>query len=112
MAEPCFGIGGVEPFPRRLPAVEGDLAGCKARRRYVQCALPRRRRAIDPMEDSRIATAFPASACQAVTLRALQRSLSMNPRIDIELDVNGERHRFCRSNRARPWLMRCANSAA
>ena len=75
MAEPCFGIGGVEPFPRRLTAVEAILSGSKHDVDTFNAAAEAAAAAIDPMEDSRNSPAFRHQLVQAVSRRALEQSV-------------------------------------
>jgi len=75
IAEPHVGLGGVEPFPRRLPWVEARLAGEVPDSECFRVAAADAARQVEPMQDSRIDTDFRRHLVSAVTLRALQRSL-------------------------------------
>jgi aerobic carbon-monoxide dehydrogenase medium subunit len=75
ITEPHIGLGGVEPFPRRLPWVEEQLAGEVPDRECFRAAAAAAAERVEPMQDSRIDTDFRRHLVSAVTLRALQRSL-------------------------------------
>jgi carbon-monoxide dehydrogenase medium subunit len=75
IADPHVGLGGVEPFPRRLPWVEARLAGEAPDGECFRAAAAAAAEGVEPMQDSRIATDFRRHLVSAVTLRALQRSL-------------------------------------
>ena len=76
ITEPRIGLGGVEPFPRRLPDVEAQLAGAVPGDKCFHAAAAAAEELVEPMEDSRIATDFRRRLASAVTLRALQRTLT------------------------------------
>jgi carbon-monoxide dehydrogenase medium subunit len=69
------GIGGVEPFPRRLDDVEAILEGNAPDIELFGRAAEAAAAAVDPMEDSRNTPAFRRRLVHAVTQRALERSL-------------------------------------
>jgi aerobic carbon-monoxide dehydrogenase medium subunit len=75
ITEPRLGIGGVEPFPRRLNAVEKMLAGSSPDFALFARAGEAAATAVDPMEDTRSTPAFRRQLVRAVTRRALERSL-------------------------------------
>ncbi len=76
IAKPRIGLGGVEPFPRRLPDVEAQLAGEVPGEKCFQAAAAAAAEQVEPMEDSRIATDFRRHLVSVVILRALQRTLT------------------------------------
>jgi aerobic carbon-monoxide dehydrogenase medium subunit len=76
IADPRFGVGGVEPFPRRIPTVEAMLAGAAPDPALFLRAGEVAASAVDPMEDPRNSPAFRRQLVRAVTQRALERSLS------------------------------------
>ena len=76
IAEPRVGVGGVEPFPRRLPDVEAQLAGAVPGDKCFHAAAAAAAQQVEPMEDGRIATDFRRHLVSAVTLRALRRTLT------------------------------------
>lgn len=75
MADLRFGVGGVEPFPRRLAAVETMLAGSRPDADAFDAAAEIAAAAVDPMEDSRDSPAFRRKLLQAIVRRALGRSV-------------------------------------
>jgi len=75
IAEPHIGLGGIEPFPRRLPWVEERLVGEVPDSECFRAAAAAAAEHIEPMQDSRIDTDFRRHLVSAVTLRALQYSL-------------------------------------
>jgi carbon-monoxide dehydrogenase medium subunit len=75
IAEPHIGLGGVEPFPRRLPWVEAQLVGEVPGGACFRAAAAAAAEGVEPMQDSRIDTDFRRHLVSVVTLRALQRSL-------------------------------------
>jgi carbon-monoxide dehydrogenase medium subunit len=75
IADPRVGLGGVEPFPRRLPWVEARLAGEAPEVECFRAAAAAAAEGVEPMQDSRIDTDFRQHLVSVVTLRALQRSL-------------------------------------
>jgi carbon-monoxide dehydrogenase medium subunit len=75
IAEPHIGLGGVEPFPRRLPWVEARLAGEVPDSECFRAAAAAAAERVEPMQDNRIDTDLRRHLVSAVTLRALQRSL-------------------------------------
>ena len=75
IADPHVGLGGVEPFPRRLPWVEARLAGEMPDGECFRAAGAAAAEGVEPMQNSPIATDFRRHLVSAVTLRALQRSL-------------------------------------
>jgi carbon-monoxide dehydrogenase medium subunit len=75
IVEPHVGLGGVEPFPRRLPWVETALTGEVPDGECFRAAAAAAAERVEPMQDSRIDTDFRRHLVSVVTLRALQRSL-------------------------------------
>ena len=75
ITEPRFGIGGVEPFPRRLNDVEAILEGNAPDIMLFDKAAEAAAAVVNPMEDSRNSPAFRRRLVHAVTQRALERSL-------------------------------------
>jgi aerobic carbon-monoxide dehydrogenase medium subunit len=69
------GIGGVEAFPRRLNEVEANLEGNAPDIVLFRNSAEMAAAVVDPMEDSRNSPAFRRRLVQAVTQRALERSL-------------------------------------
>jgi carbon-monoxide dehydrogenase medium subunit len=69
------GIGGVEPFPRRLNDVEAILEGNAPDIMLFDKAAEAAAAVVNPMEDSRNSPAFRRRLVHAVTQRALERSL-------------------------------------
>src|SRR6516165_9081749 len=58
IADPHVGLGGVEPFPRRLPWVEARLAGEMPDGECFRAAGAAAAEGVEPMQNSRIATDF------------------------------------------------------
>jgi aerobic carbon-monoxide dehydrogenase medium subunit len=70
-----LGVGGTEPFPRRLDEIEAVLEGNAPDVALFGKAAEAVAAAVDPMEDSRNTPAFRRQLVRAVTQRALERSL-------------------------------------
>ena len=106
IAEPHIGLGGVEPFPRRLPWVEERLAGevpdSECFRAAAAAAAARSR--ADAGQPHR--HGFPAAPCQRGDVARAAAQPAMTAAIEIELHVNGERHRIV--GRAAPDAGGCA----
>lgn len=75
IVDPQFGIGGVEPFPRRLNVVEAMLTGAAPDLARFHQAAEAAAAAADPMEDGQNSPAFRRQLVRTVTQRALERSL-------------------------------------
>jgi carbon-monoxide dehydrogenase medium subunit len=75
MAEPRFGIGGVEPVPRRLALVEAILAESEHNAATFEAAAEAAASTVDPMQDPQNTPAFRRQLVQAVARRALERSV-------------------------------------
>jgi aerobic carbon-monoxide dehydrogenase medium subunit len=76
IADARLGVGGVEPFPRRLNEIEVILEGNAPDVALFGKAAEAAAAAVKPMEDSRNSPAFRRQLVRAVTQRALERSLS------------------------------------
>jgi carbon-monoxide dehydrogenase medium subunit len=70
-----LGVGGVEPFARRLNEIEAMLNGSAPDVALFGKAAEAAAAAVDPMEDSRNSPAFRRQLVRAVTQRALERTL-------------------------------------
>jgi carbon-monoxide dehydrogenase medium subunit len=76
ITEPRVGIGGAEGHPRRVTQAEAVLAGERPGDEIFRAAAEAAAEAIEPMEDAHADAAFRLDLVRAVTLRALERTLS------------------------------------
>ena len=75
IVEPRIVIGGAEPFPRRIAHAEESLVGQPSVLESFELASEAAARVIQPMEDVQTSGEYRRALVQAVTKRALERSL-------------------------------------
>ncbi len=75
IVEPCVAIGGSEPFPRRIADAETTLAGRQPADDTFRQVAEAAALAIEPMEDVQTSVEYRRALVQAVTERALVRSI-------------------------------------
>jgi aerobic carbon-monoxide dehydrogenase medium subunit len=74
MTEPCVGIGGAEPKPRRLAEAEQRLAGQEPGPKIFAVAAEAAATAVEAMEDSNYRADYRRDLVRTVTYRALERA--------------------------------------
>jgi len=76
IAEPRIGIGGAEPFPRRIAEAESTLAGRAPDATAFRAAADAAADVVDPLDDIQSSADYPRGLVRAVTRRALERALA------------------------------------
>jgi carbon-monoxide dehydrogenase medium subunit len=74
MVEPCLGIGGAEPNPRRIAPAEQALDGQKPGPDAFAAAAEAAAEAVDAMEDSNYSADYRRDLVRTVTFRALEQA--------------------------------------
>jgi carbon-monoxide dehydrogenase medium subunit len=74
IVEPRVGIGGAEPFARRIPAAEAALTGQPPTAKAFAAAADAATAAIDPLEDHNTSADYRRDLVHAMTRRALDRA--------------------------------------
>ena len=74
--DPCFGVGGAEAVPRRLPEVERFLDGAPAERATFEEAASRAAAALDPLEDAATSADYRRSLVRSLAMDAFEQVLA------------------------------------
>jgi carbon-monoxide dehydrogenase medium subunit len=72
--DPCVGVGGAEPQPRRIAEAEQALAGQSPTPEAFNAAADATAAAVDAMADNQASAEFRRDLVRTVTFRALQRA--------------------------------------
>src|SRR5260370_27632324 len=72
---PHVGVGGAEPYPRRITAAEAQLAGRSPEPAVVRAAAEAAAAAIDPLTDAQTDAGYRRALVTVVTRRALGPAL-------------------------------------
>jgi carbon-monoxide dehydrogenase medium subunit len=76
MADVRIGVGGAEPFPRRIPEAEAALNGQAPCDKVFRAAAEAAARAVDAMEDYQTPAEYRRDLVRAVVRRALEQAAS------------------------------------
>jgi carbon-monoxide dehydrogenase medium subunit len=76
ITDACIGLGGAEPFPRRITEAEAVLNGGAAEGTVFRAAAEAAAKAIDPLEDHQTDAEYRRDLVRAVVRRALESSTS------------------------------------
>jgi aerobic carbon-monoxide dehydrogenase medium subunit len=74
IVDPCVGVGGAEPHPRRIADAEQALAGQSPTADAFNAAADAAAAAVDAMADNQASAEFRRDLVRTVTFRALQRA--------------------------------------
>ena len=74
IVEPRIGVGGAEPFPRRIPQAEAALDGQAPGDKVFRAAAEAAAKAVDAMEDHQTTADYRRDLVRAVVRRALENS--------------------------------------
>jgi aerobic carbon-monoxide dehydrogenase medium subunit len=74
IVDPCVGVGGAEPHPRRIAEAEQALAGRSPTADVFNAAADATAAAVDAMADNQASAEFRRDLVRTVTFRALQRA--------------------------------------
>jgi aerobic carbon-monoxide dehydrogenase medium subunit len=74
IVRPRIGVGGAEPYPRRIPEAERALAGQPPTADAFNAAADAAATAVDAMADNQASAEFRRDLVRTVTFRALQRA--------------------------------------
>jgi len=74
IVEPRIGIGGAEPFPRRIAEAEGVLAGRPPDAAAFRAAADAAADLVDPLDDIQSSAEYRRDLVRVVTRRALERA--------------------------------------
>jgi carbon-monoxide dehydrogenase medium subunit len=74
ITEPCVGVGGAEPKPRRIAEAEAALAGRKPGPEAFTAAAEAAAVAVDPLDDINYSAEYRRDLVRTVTRRALERA--------------------------------------
>jgi len=76
IADPRLGIGGVEPFPRRIAEAESALAGRAPDAAAFRAAADAAADMVDPLDDIQSSAGYRRDLVRVVARRALERALA------------------------------------
>lgn len=77
IAAPRLAVGGAEPFPRRLPGAEAELAGAAPSDALFRRAAERAAAEIDPMTDHQVDAGLRRDLVRAMAHRALGQAMEL-----------------------------------
>jgi carbon-monoxide dehydrogenase medium subunit len=76
VAEARIGVGGAEPFPRRIPEAEAAILGKTLDKDLCRAAAEAAAEAVDPMSDTQADPEYRRDLVRAMVRRALERCIT------------------------------------